>query len=260
VGHVTNPEPPPVGPAIAVEPTRRSLRRYLRIAQLAALVATVLLVTAAYLWIHHLTSIDLQADGASTSGTVVSVSHHQVGNPKIQTTFLNVTYKVDSTTERQRISLGDHVDGFHAGQKVTIRYDPSNPMFAEVDGYRAHGGVPPLIPLVFGLIVLAFSWPGIRRAHFVYRVLTNDPWDVHPAEILEVPFNGPMVGFSGRARILIRLEGMTGTIVAAPVGLRRLNPTFAPSAWVAGYGDRQMVVAPPGGSPIVCVRIVDRAH
>jgi len=257
---VTNPEPPPVGPAIAVESTRRSLRRYLRIGRVAAALATVLLITSAWLLIAHVRALDLQTGGARATGTVVSVSSHQVGNPRIQTTFVTVTYSAKGHAERQRLSLGGHINGFHDGQHVTIRYDPADPTFAEVQGHRSHDGVPPLIPFVFGLIVLAFSWPGIRRARFVNRILTNDPWDAHQSAIVEVPFAGPVVGLSGRARILLRLEGMTGVIVAAPVGLRRLNPTFAPVAWVAGYGDRQMVVAPPGGSPIVCVRNVDGRH
>jgi hypothetical protein len=255
--YVTTQEPPPVGPAIEVEPTRRSLRRYLRIARLAALAATLLLICAAVLWIHHLTGFDLQTDGARTQGTVVSVSSHQVGNFKMQTTFLMLDYSTHGTTQHQRLSLGGHVDGFHSGQKVLVRYDPADATLAEVQGYPAHQGVPPGVPLVIGLIVLTFSWPGIRRARFLHRVLTNDPWDVHTSELIEVARAGAIAGMSGRARIVIRLEGMTGPLIAAPVGLRRLNPTFAPTVWVAAFGDHQMVVAPPGGSPIVCVRRVE---
>ena len=260
VSHVTNPEPPPVGPAIAVESTRRNLRRYLRIARAAAAVAGVLLVMSAWLLIHHVTGLDLQTDGAKATGIVDSVTAHQVGNPKIQTTFVTVTYSAGGARVHERLSLGTPTNRFHPGQHVLIRYDPADATFAEVQGYRAHDGVPALIPFVLGLIVLGFSWPGIRRAHFLNRVLSNDPWDVHRSELVEVPLSGPVVGLSGRARTLLRLQGMTGVIVAAPVGLRRLNPTFAPVTWVAAYGDRQMVVAPPGGSPIICVRTIEGAH
>jgi hypothetical protein len=255
---VTHLEPPPVGPAIEVEATRRNLRRYLRIARLATTVAGLLMITSAVLFLVHVSSLDLQTDGARSIGTVEAISAHQVGNPRIQTTFVLVTYTGSGRNIHERISLGRPTKRFRDGQQVTIRYDSAHPTLAEVQGYPSHAGVPPVVPLLLGVIVLAFSWPGIRRAHLVQRVLSNDPWDAHHSELVEVPLAGPMVGLSNRARILLRLEGMTGVVVTAPVGIRRLNPTFAPVAWVAGYGDRLMVVAPPGGSPIVCVRAVGK--
>ncbi len=255
---MTELQPPPVGPAIGVESTRRNLRRYLRVAGVFATLAAAFIVLGAALWVAHARSFDIQADGHRADGTVEKVTNHQIGNPKISTTILTVAYTANGTRLTERISLGGYVAGFHPGQTVTVLYDPSNASYAEIQGHRSHAGVPSLLPAVLGLLVLSLSWPGIRRARYLHRVLTNDPWDAHRTELVEVPYGGPMVGLSGRVRLLLRIHGMTGTIVAAPVGLRRLNPTFTPVAWVAAFGDRQMVVAPPGGSPILCVRAVSK--
>ncbi len=110
----------------------------------------------------------------------------------------------------------------------------------------------PKHPLAVGLLTVMALVAG-RRTVTIRRTLRHEGWLFVRSRLIDDPATD---GYRGRSRACVILDTPGGEPMVEPVGLNRVDPSFAPELWTCGLGTRHrtLVLAPPGGGHVVAVR------
>jgi hypothetical protein len=150
------------------------------------------------------------------------------------------------------------VDRYHDGDTVDVRYATGDPSSVGIVGETTvTPGVPAAVFVIFGFVLVLMAAVGLRHVFRARRIVRDHEWLAMPATVRALPFE---VGMRQRAlRVVIVHDPANHVAISAePVGLKRLPEDVAPLAWVAGLGEPQFVVAPPGGHKVVLVERLKR--
>jgi hypothetical protein len=240
--------------AIHSPATRRSMRRRWLIVTVLALVAVAFFAAAA--WGRH---VDDQASarqrrGVPADATVVGLTVERWGMARYTYGSVEVEFDVDGQARQSSIYVEEAVSDYQEGQLVRIVYDADDPTHAQIEGMStARGGVPITPPLAIGLILTVMALVAGRRTAAIGRVLRHEGWLFVRSRLVDDPSTD---GYRGRARPFVVLDTPGGELMVEPVGLNRVDPSFAPELWTCGLGTRNriLVLAPPGGGHVVAVR------
>jgi hypothetical protein len=163
-----------------------------------------------------------------------------------------VRFDAAGQAEQQPIYVAGAVADYHQDQAVQVVYDASNPARVQLVGVVvSNRGLPAVIPFLGGLLLAAMALVAGRHTLFVWRVVRNSPWRSVDARLVQVPQS---VGMRQGSRSVLVLDTPDGPLPVEPVGLSRVDPSFEPQTWLAGFGTRTMVVGAPGGRHVVAVR------
>jgi hypothetical protein len=152
------------------------------------------------------------------------------------------------------VDVGAAVAERTVGETVRIVYDPSDPSRVALVGIdRPRRGLPAVVALGLGSVLGVMAALARRRAWRIGRVVRREPWWPLGSRLVQVPQS---VGVRAGSRTLVVLDAPLGSLVVEPVGLGRLDPTFAPEAWAAGLDGPVTVLAAPAGGHVLEVRRV----
>jgi hypothetical protein len=240
-------------PASELPATRSALRRSSVLVALFALSAIVLLVFGGVLRWRQYQMTNLATTGVRATATVDSVESRAVAREHHIIGLINVTYPVGGQPQRARFDVSTHVVQYHEGDKVEVAYDRAHPDQADLvnDPAASRGFVPWELPFAFALVAGFMAGIAIRHLRSYRRVLGSHEWLAVPA--IRKPASGRV---RGRGTTVVELGEASSPerIVATVVGIRAMPPTIEPIAWVAGWGSRKFVLAPPGGRPLLLMQ------
>lgn len=240
----------PEGPAISLPATRAVLRNRLRRA-VTVLVAGLLLLVGFGVAVSAVddSTRSLEHNGTKTSATIVAVRTGKAGTA-------DVRYAANGTTMTGTLDLGAYASKYHAGQQVTVYFDPKRPARFTVAGAdsQPQWSVWAMIVLLVGGAFLtaagaasALSWWRVRR------LLARLPWR-------EVSVRSHLDGITrvlaqvtfpdGEQRIVRAVAGSKSGATACAEFFEDADATLL----AAGPDGRRVVVARPGGAPIVRMR------
>jgi hypothetical protein len=246
-------DPTITGAATELPATRVALRRSVVLIVLFSVMAIGLAVGAAGSWWSQHQVMSLDDVGVRTTGTVTSVQSRIVARERQVTGSIDVAYDVGGRSQQHRFGVSNHVAQYHQGDRVDLAYDPSDPTSVDLVGepVASQGFVPWEVLAAFAVLALLLSGVAVRHLRRVSRVLASNEWLAVPA--VRKPSTR---AWRGRGTTVIELGEPSSPerVVASPVGIRALPPTIEPIAWVAGWGERRFVVAPPGGRPLLLVQ------
>jgi hypothetical protein len=241
------------GRAIDLPSTHRSLRWSAALVATFAVMALALLVAGAGLWWREHEVISLADTGVRTTGTVTAVQSRVVARERHTIGTIDVVYDVNGESRQTRFDVINHVVQYHPGDRVDVAYDAAQPDRVDLVGDVAasQGFVPWEVPLAFAGLALLLSAIAVRHLRTVRGVVRDHEWLAVPA--VRKPATR---AWRGRGSTVVELgePASPERVVASPVGIRALPPTIEPVAWVAGWGQRRFVVAPPGGRPLLLVQ------
>jgi hypothetical protein len=165
----------PLGIATPKRPPTRLQRRILRVGSGCALLCMLLLVLLAPIaWSGYNLSQKIQHGPEVTAKLLsqwVSSSTDRTGTS--YTTHFSVTFYVDTrhTFVTTQISARGYFSSQPAGSQIYIRYNPANPLQAELPGHPNHSFTAAVVMTGLALLVLAASpwlvprlWRRVRRA------------------------------------------------------------------------------------------------
>jgi hypothetical protein len=242
-----------LSPAARRPASRRAFRRATFLVALFAATAAVLTVLGGGLWWRQHSLSSLGTTGVHTTATVDAVQSHVVGRERHTIGTIKVTFAVDGQPRHTQFDVSINVVRYHDGDKVAIAYDRSDPGRVDLIGEPAasQGFLPWEVPAGFAVMAAVMAAIAIRHVRMLGRLLRRHEWLAVPAVLKPVSRRLP-----GRGSTVVELGESTSPerVVASAVGIRALPPTVEPVAWVAGWGQRHFVLAPPGGSPLLLMR------
>jgi hypothetical protein len=253
--------PPPTGGAAVTDATRAidvpASRRSLRHRWIGVLVigtvALSLLVAAAATAIDKAEERELQANGTRAAATVTGIDAQPVGRSRSLDGSVKLSYVTDGQTVESAAYVGAAITDYHPGDVVEVMYERATPSHVEVVDARSSGrDLPALAFLVAGLLATAAALAAARLAHHIGRHLRAHDWHPVPTRLVQVPQS---LGLRQGSKTFVVVELLEGPITVETVGLSRVDPAFAPEAWLAGRGAPTMLLAPPGGAHVVPVRV-----
>lgn len=164
------------GPASSVAGTHTALIRLRRRAWGVLALGTVALVAVSSLFmIMDAADRDLRARGVTTVGTVVTVHPDRKWSPG----GADVRFQGSGDVATRYVRLGSDADGYDAGQRVDVLYDPAAPDRFTIDDISYE---PPWTtwPSLISLGVAMFGMPTgiwmVRVRRTTARVLATGPW------------------------------------------------------------------------------------
>jgi hypothetical protein len=239
-----------LAPAATQPATRRALRRSTVLVALFAASAVLLTTLGVGLWWRQHSLSSLSTTGVRTTATVDSIESHTVARERHTIGSIDVTYGAEGQPRHTKFDVSINVTQYHTGDKVAVAYDRSQPDRVDLidEPAASQGFVPWEVPAAFAVLAAVMAAIAIRHLRSYRRILRRHEWLAVPAVLKGVSRRLP-----GRGTTVVELGESTSPerIVASAVGIRALPPTVEPVAWVAGWGERRFVLAPPGGSPLL---------
>jgi hypothetical protein len=240
------------GVAFDVLATRRSVRRYLASGLVLLALALLLLGLSAWLWFGDRANRELQRNGIRSRATVVERSVRYTDRERQPVGSLTVDVGGVGGPKGVTIPVGGQVLTFHVGEEVTVVHRRGGSQYQLLGIVLDAHGIPLVVPVTFVVLLAGASFLASRHARLARRVTRSNRWVAVHARVVAVPYSA---GLGQRSEQLLAIRGLDDrSILVQPVGMRRLNPDFAPLAWTAGVADRRFVVSPPGGGRVVCVQ------
>jgi hypothetical protein len=239
--------------ALRVPATRRSVWRRTSIVVGLVIIAAVMVVWAAVQLRAELAANALQRDGDRSTGTIVGVDARRVG-PRGQYVDGSVTvrYQAGGSAREAVVDVGADVTDQREGATVAIVVDPRDASrVALIDATPQYAGPPAVVLAGFGAISAVMAVLAARNLGRIRRAVGTEPWLFVRSGLRQVPVDE---GSRWGSRTFVVLETPRGAVSVEPIGLNRVDPSFAPEAWVAGLDDATMALAPPGGGHVVAVR------
>ncbi len=245
-------------PAAVVGATGRRIRRSYLLAGICAAVGVGLLVLGVgTLWVEH-SFAQLADTGVRTPATVTDVASHVVSRERNLVGSVTVTYAVGSEDRTTVFDVNNHVTRYHVDDQVEVAYDPGEPSRVSLVGEpeATRGVVPWPISLAFGLLGLVMAAVTIAHLRRITRIVAAHEWLAVAAVRKPLP-----TGWRSGAGTVVQLGPETSPerVVACSLGFRGLPANIEPTAWIAGWGERQFVMAPPGGQPLLLMRRITDA-
>lgn len=239
-------------PAIGVPATRRSLRRRWLLVLAPVLIAGGLLGLCGWRVRADSRADAVRRHGVATDALVVAVDAQPVGRARTAAGSIRVRLLAAGASTEASIYVGPAVRQYQPGQHVRVVYDPSDPTRAEIAGSASsRRGVPAAVLVGAAALLLVMAMVAGRHARQIGQIVRHHPWVALSTRLVQV---SQVIGFRPGSRTEAVLDAPTGALVVEPIGLNRLDATFAPTSWVAGPGNQRMVLAPPGGGHLVLVR------
>jgi hypothetical protein len=187
-----------------------------------------------------------------TSAVVRDITTRQVTRSGSRYGDLHLELTVDGRTYEATVDAADHAGDYVVGQRVDVVHDAADPTEASLVGVRPpEHGVPAFLLLLLAFVLAVGATVSALHVRRVRKIVNRYAWVPTLSSLVEVE---AVYGLRSRARILLQLHDPSGPAFADRVGIRRFPATVDGTAWVAGYGQRLFVVAPPGGRPALLVR------
>lgn len=237
-------------PAYALAATRATLRRSSALVAFGVVSAVVLVGLGARLWWVQHTLTNLATGGVHTTATVDSVNARSVAREHHVIGYIDTSFTVDGQPRTARFDVSTHVVQYHNGDKVEVAYAAGDPGFVDLvnDPAASRGFLPWELSAAFGVVAALMSGIAIRHLRSYRQLLKTNEWLAVPAVLKAT---SPRVRGRGTTVVELGEASSPERVVGSTVGIRALPPTVEPVAWVAGWGRRRFVVAPPGGHPLL---------
>lgn len=235
--------------------TRRRVQATLVLAAFGVAVGVALLVASGVAWSSQRTLVSLDHPGARTPATVTAVASRVVARERHVIGSITVSFTQGTTPREHTFFVNNNVTRYQVGQPVQVAYDPADAAQVHLvgDDAASQGKVPWEVIGGVGLLVIGLAGIGAKHVLGARRILRAHEWVAVPAALRSTP-----KGLRSRGGSVVELGEARSPerIVAEAVTVRALPANIGPVAWVAGWGEKRLVVAPAGGCPALLVRVL----